>query len=468
MSAPYCTPFRLVAHLVVMAAGGLLAARMGDPGENTKTVVPNAARSPAAVAPPRTAVGGATARAAVCRESWEMLKSESMPYEQKREMQKRLLAQWLEVDFDAALAAAMEVKESYFYGNDLLLDVFRDRLRDDPGPFLAAMHDLRFGEKTDALVEWWAKSTVQENPSAGEGARQVVSHLDELGPVSRVNVVVLTAHDMADNKAGKEALLAALAELPDTPENRVLWREAGAAPMMATCSPGGMQADPEPDVAGRLQAADTLAKRFMLVDDIARDLRVPSAEGLSFMRRFSALPDDIKPEVANYFLLNSADVGPLTDELIARGEWEILASRRPPDWYTPPIPEADAETKLAHRDWAVTLPDRDEVAAVFDDAVRDYIGEEPAAAQAWVGALSSPWKRDRALVLLIASSLENGPDSTVAEWAVPRITDAGMRTKAAQQVAAWKDQHGVEPGDEPADPVVPTSTSDDPFAPASK
>jgi len=427
----------LPGHLLALGAGAAIAAWSADGRKSTANIVDLGGKAAETPHGHRTPANKPPARAALCRATWELLQSK--PGSNSAELQARLLSDWFEVDPDAALQAAMDT------GDSNLLCAFDAALKARPDFFWNAIHDDRFGSATPRLIDWWANSTMDQESPSGPPSLVLLSHLEELGPVARIDVAKI-AKERAGTDAEQNLFLERLATLPDTPENRVMWMVVGAPPMTGCTlfrSPDMPDPDPGPDLATRLKAADTPGKRFMLVEEIWLSLDESSEDALPFAERFNAVPDDVRPEVARHFLATYPEVILATGELISRGEWDLLAARQ-----ADPIKTEDTASQLALRDWATTLPERDETASLFQDAIHDYIRQQPADAQAWIETLPSDWKKDKALMLLATLTLAgNSNDPAPADWAIARISDPSLHAKAVKARQQWQELQDSPPGD---------------------
>lgn len=355
--------------------------------------------------------------------AWEELASRKLTFSERTELQKRLLREWVEIDPEAAIRAALDCVEPYaIYGPRLeILEGFNAKMRDDPELFWRMIRDKRFGLHTGYLRNEWIRCLGESDPSV------LASYFGELAPQARAKAVGACLKGLKESPEEAKELLGQLSDLPDTPGNRALWRSAGT---YLSTRKG------EELVQGILESRND-GERMMYREGFKNMCGVYPLKMGVVRGYLDALPEALRKEVALEVLGTTLYPMAITDVaelLMDRGEWEDLA-RLLPERLKFSVPYKPEE--LAG--WATTmLPERDETVEVYRAAVGPAIDKDPGKAREWIQSLPEGWQRDHALVEYVDRSLNKRKDEQGAAWAMAQLGEGELRESAAEIEMKWQ------------------------------
>ena len=362
-------------------------------------------------------------RSEAYRGAWRDLLARKLPAADLQALQIRLLAEWVEVDPDAAVAAALSALESplaYTVGPGLL-SAFARKMSDQPGLFWPMIQEKRFGLRTALLQNQWLGTLGRSNPDL------LFTYFDELSPQAKAKAVGSSLFGLQDNLPKTKQLVDRLALLPDKPESREMWKTASIY-----LSQQGLEA-----MANGLSRAQTPGEESMYLQGFAI-AGSEMAEGIGDLRKqLNSLPGATGKKAA-LAVLNQTfyphAIADVADYLMEQGDWDTLENSVP-GRMNQSVPSRNPAEQLS---WAAELPERQETEDLYRTAIRQYINGDPATARGWIEQMPAGWKRDNALAEYVNSSLNTRKDAAAAQWAMERIQSPGFRSTAEAMQAEWE------------------------------
>jgi len=430
---------RATAHLLALLAGAGLAAwwgssRAGGPAAGTAAAANGGARPGSGkdadysnsipAASKRTATRSSTDRSAAYREAWAALLLKNLPTEEMKELQNRLLREWVEIDPEGAVAAALGVMgASGSHGtNSGILDAFYRKMADQPGLFWPMIRDNKFGMATAHLRNQWIEVVGQRDPAL------LASYFDELPPQARTKAVTACLQGLHKSPEKMKAFLDKMTALPDTPENRGMWKSAGSYLGRLTA---------EELVKGLTDAANE-GQRQIYLEGYAQGWSNKQAKPGELRAALETLPEASRKDAAlavlgkTYYAASITDVA---DLLIEQGDWAAVSKS-----LVVRLHQSATQDTGALAAWAATLPERQETEDLYRTAVRQHINGDPEAARDWIEAMPAGWKRDNALAEYVNSSLHARDDPDGAAWAFERIESTTFIKAAEVMQQQWQDR----------------------------
>ena len=130
--------------------------------------------------------------------------------------------------------------------------------------------------------------------------------------------------------------------------------------------------------------------------------------------------------------IQSPGIRYVIDRAIETGQWDSLRDNGGPEYFDHQRMEGDPE-ELAQ--WALTLPQREELGAYFADAILPKLTKDPAAGRAWLESLPDGWQRDEGFAVLTQETLKKGGDW---EAVIAEISDPEIRRRAEERKWDWE------------------------------
>lgn len=430
------TPPKLVGHAVAMLAGAGLAFVGFHSAETSVSETEGAgdkvANSAQKEATKHASMAGDARpsqsgnRAAAFRQAWaQLLKSKLSPNE-KRTLQKRLLAEWADVDLDGALAAAAVLApgdDGAFSSNFSYFDAFHGKMAKNPELFWPAIRDNRFGLATGQLRNSWMRTVAQANPQL------LLSYIGELTPAAREKSLGLCLGALGKNPELKKQMLVQFAGLPDNPDNRGLWQTAGRA----------LAGEHPEDLAAQLADSASEGERRMLLAGLANQLtKLKDSEAIR--SSFELVPEAMKKDAALAILGQGSSTSATcvtADYFVEKQDWDALQKNVPMKIHQLSLQSGNAE---ALAQWGAHLPERTETENLYRCSVRGRIMQQPEQAKDWIMTLPAGWKRDNALTEYVNNSLHFRRDEQAAAWAIERIDGAHFKETATTLQNRWRQQ----------------------------
>lgn len=429
---------RIAGHACALAAGAGLAwwfiAHRGDPAAAEDLAGDVISSSPAdATMEKHSRTGNVSAerkadaatmagRSKHYREAWVTLLRKDIPFKERESLQKKLLAEWVEVDPQAAIQAALdELGMTGVYPQNGLMSAFSEKIREQPLLFWPLIKEKRFGMATVFFKNQWMSDVGKSDPDL------LFSFFSEFSPVEQSRAMTSALEGLKENPARIESLTTHLASQPDTPENRKLWESLGRH----LAEHGKLE-----DLAKSFVGAKTPGEQEIYLASMVRYASWKNTKHGELGEQLDAMPPEAakKAELAIVRETFYADaIADIATRMIEREDWEALQKEIPIRLHES-VPSRDMETFLG---WAAELPERSETEDLYRCTVRNHINSDPAKARDWIEAMPAGWKRDNALVEYVNSSLHNRKDSDAAAWAMERIESEHFLSTAEEMKNGW-------------------------------
>lgn len=356
------------------------------------------------------------------RQAWAQLLDRKIPKKEKIDLQYRLLAEWAEVDLDAALAAAaLEPGEGYRFSSFGCFDAFLAKMDKDPEQFWLAIRENRFGLVTAKLRNVWIERLGTSHPEI------LLSHLHELSSGACQRAFNASVMAFGKDPELKNRFVASIAALPDNNDNRDVWRMMG----------GSFAEEDAAALVSQLADASSEGERRMLLSGLT--LKLGNSENVDEVRNgFGKIPDALKKDAALALLgmnSNTESVFVAGDHLLATNDWDVVQKNlaiKIDSFAMDPFASGILE-------WGGKLPERTETEDLYRCTVRGYIRNEPEKARDWIMEMPSGWKRDNALTEYIHSMIIVNKDDQAA-WALGQIESPHFQQTVENMRAKWNGQ----------------------------
>lgn len=341
----------------------------------------------------------APSRSEEFRAAWVLLMRQPMDRFNRLATQKKLLAQWAEVDLSSAMQAVCGDSNLREMGEG-----FREAFTRRPMEAWKILISGHLGPNALSLQELWAQDNAKAEP------QMVLSVLAEMTVSSRRRAIsaVLEGGGNEDRRA---MAVAAMRGLPDPVESAALQKLVYR-----------FMDSPEDREVLRTQWSSLAAgspERAWAMAAWASTLR--GMDGAALSAQFAALPESDRAEAAKGLVSAiTQDVPallPALDQLIALGQWDFLDR------------SAAGKTQGSRRagelaEWAMKLPDRPETRDLFYGMMATYLDQSPAAARAMLDALpEDDWRRQQAMVAADYSLLWRDRDLEAFNAKLATLTD---------------------------------------------
>ncbi|WP_367872761.1 hypothetical protein [Luteolibacter sp. Populi] len=426
---------RAPSHVLALLAGGAMAlgtalVQPGNPPGSGGSVrqtgaVANAADEDGAT-PVRERASSGLRRSDAFREAWELLAARDEPMAVRLANQRKLLAEWAEVDLAGAMDAAMaEAWDQEDGGNGdpaPLTEAFQKAFMENPLAAWKLIQSGRYGVGAQLLRREWVNSVCIKD------GLLVISMLDEL-PMSLRQEAIGSAAVMAGRSPGKlDEILAKMATFPpgEATDQWIAWA--------AQSIPDG--GDPT-ELRGQWAGAAPGPARNVAMLTWGASLRMADQDALA--EEWAGIPDvergDAAKAVLNQLNADSRGLLPALNLAMAAGEWDYLAKRA-----AELLGVRDGLGEQGLEEWVLTLPERPEAEPLFRAAMEQYMGSNPQRAREWIAGMpSDDWHTQQALAEYARRALGQG-SGREATWALEQIKDPALKAKAmGGQDLIWTD-----------------------------
>jgi hypothetical protein len=327
----------------------------------------------------------------------------------RKKLMPLLLDEWIKRDPAGALEAVLEEDESV-----LLMEQFSRLFEEDPQRFKELFAGERFGLKTAQVRDWWITRMASRDPAA------LLAQAGEFGPITRDKIAKSCTEMGKHQPERQQAMIAAVAALPDTPANRQL------ASSLARSLASQMDAQ---ELLDRLIEFPGATGAVMIGGAMATMMERTNVEGAR--ATFAGLPDDVRKAAVDATLAkpgkNVSGYLAAMDEVINTPEWGSIQKAIAVRLHEArPGPDQNA-TLLA---WAARMPEREDTMDLYRVAVRGFVTGYPQDAREWIGQMEPGWKQQNSLAAYVQSALAGRGDEAGAQWALEQITDPVFRTEA--------------------------------------
>lgn len=432
-------PSKLIGHTCALAVGASLAwwtlSHQGNQGAAetpaiggvtssapTPADVEKGGAEPAVAGENRVDTSRMALRSQAYREAWDALLRKEITGKEREALQIKLLAEWVELDPEAAILAALtELSATGGYGVDSLLSAFSGKIREQPHLFWPMIREKRFGMATAYFKSHWMNIVGRTDPDL------LFSYFEDFSAPEKSRAMGSALAGLEDNPERVMGLAKHLATLPDTPENRQMWQTLGnhLARQQSLA-----------DLATGFSNAKTPGEEGIYLAGLVRYASWKNTKLGELLGQLDTMPEATASKAALSILretMNPAAIADITTLMIAKEDWESLLKEVPIRMHRA-VPSQESETFLA---WAAELPERTETEDLYRCTIRHHINGDPDKARDWIEAMPTGWKRDNALVEYVNSSLNTRKDPAAAEWATERIGSEHFLSTAEEMRKGW-------------------------------
>lgn len=358
----------ILSHALALLAGLGLAAMASRDGPIAEVSGAESSRSTTNTGVAATSRGAARAagknRADEYRRAWDDLGKETMSAGRRAGIQWQLLKAWAMVDLEGALAAAKE---------EGILDmsgVFDEAFMANPRESWKALRKQGLGSM--GQITRWAQMVGLKDPDA------MIGVLGEMPPRLRSYAVGFLFEEVDSDEAAdvlKEKVLRIGASPAEMEMHlRQAWLLAPLLPKDRVRIEGWLDLPPG---TGRTHAMSGWASGLRFEDPAM------------LATEWENVPAADRAQAARLLLNQTGNQAPglrfAVDRAIETGQWETLRDDGGPEYFDRQLMKGDPED-LAQ--WALTLPQREELGAYFTDAILPKLTKDPAAGRAWAGKLA--------------------------------------------------------------------------------
>ncbi len=420
---------KITTHLAAVLAGVALAAVVpkliakGSSGETTDanraSVESDAAKGSKRSGKHGQQDGDGESKPAAFLRAWRLLSQEPLAPEARMTAQGALLKEWAAVDLDGAIQAYMgEAWDSRYPGTvafiseplrNALFNAFSERP-------MESWKALKRDKMTMQLLgSTWNLAMRYKDPG------MMIAMIGEMPANLQADAVEnLVVHEKHD------ALLDQLAKAA-TPEQAERWMMAAYIRAPKGGDPAALSAKWIEQAAG--------GERIHGMAAWASTLR--RAELAAFATEWDKVPEADRGQAARLLLapLNKDSPALLfaIDRAIEAGEWQALSQG---------VAEKLNEWKGMDRDglaeWAMDLPAKPELIAIYQQAISKKLLDDPVAGRAWLEQLpEGDWHRECGFVELASRALRDHKDEAAAQRAIDAITDPEARHAAEKARYDW-------------------------------
>ena len=425
---------RIATHLGAVAIGVALAAAVvpwvsSSPGVSEKSGSIRQAAGDSALPgerqTKRTRAPAGESRSAAYRAAWAALTKEPLSTADRFTAQTKLLAEWAKYDLNGALQAYLgeawdNRNPARTYANEPLGDAFAAIFKEQPLDTWRAIN--RDGMLRNRLSWIWMNNVVQKEPGL------IAAMIGELpAKVQSEAVAELFSRKKNLTEDMRQELLARIAS-SGTPAQVEKWLAQAYQDNRETSDPAVLAAKWNDLPAG--------AARTLQMTAWASSLR--GADVDKFSSEWEKIPAEDRGQAARLLLAqvdnNSPALTYAIDRAIESGQWQAFK-------------DSDIAGKLRGFDtdrqtlaeWALKLPPREEVRAVYNLAISEKLLADPAGGRAWLEQLpAGDWHRESGFIEMTLGSLWVHGDINAANRAIDAITDPRAREEAIKCRYDWQ------------------------------
>ena len=366
--------------------------------------------------------------------AWQALPDQKLSLQDRIATQKRLLREWAKVDLPGAMEAALseawdaDVNQWLGSGTGPLTGAFGEAFAEDPEGSWLLIQSGKFGVGASLLRRSWYEAVADKDPLLLIRMHSEVPYSD------LQTAITLLRNHRYDVQEDYPEIAKSLLALPQG-----LVKDSD---IIAFLPPQNFA-----EISTALKEIDDFESReaSLLIHQLASKFRIyklgeKNSEALTSLRKqLDGLPDGVQGK----FLLNVltgndsqnfsggevAGTGTLAvlDLMVEGNDWEELSSANVLNRFKYQTNELPAEEVAA---WAVALPERAELAEIFQSGVSNYMSENLESSWDWVQEFPSGLWRDRALAEYSQQVLRNNKDYQSSRRALDAIEDADFRAIA--------------------------------------
>lgn len=426
---------KLATHLIAGAAGILLAALaqrvVPQPGADASAGNAGAAgqegsAEDAAALNGKSSGSGAVAgnrRAAVLRRAWEELGKRPLNRERRLMVQGALLTEWATLDFDGALQAYLaecwDARGVQDWSGDPLTAAFTNAFAFHPLETWGALEKDKMARQL--LGRTWVQANLFRDPA------MLASMLGGMPEnLQRSTIEKVAQYHQSLKPEQREAFYGKL-RTSGTPAQQERWMQqiyqlrpekGDAAALSAewTALPaGGDRTRKMAGWASTLKGADA-AKLG------AEWTKVPEADRGQAARMLLSQVDNGSPALLDVF-----------DLAVEAGEWQALANGAGDKL------RGFKTDRQALAEWALTLPQRDELRGIFNLSISEKLLSDPQGSRAWLEQLpEGDWRRERGFNEMMLGQIWVHGNKESAQRALDSITDQRAKEQAIKDRYDWQ------------------------------
>lgn len=431
---------RIISHSVAVGIGAAIAAggfsRHGSTAATPLEKVSAISRAASEPGSSRPREGAKwTLKKEDYQTAWNAVLTRKLARRDRMELQKRILAQWAEVDLKSALDAA--IKEAWdggggniggtYYFPTSLLDAFSQVFSDRPLDAWELIQSGRYGMASELLRKQWVTSV-----SKSDGLL-VASMLGSLSADLQKQAIAGIVQGVETSEE-REAVVARIIGLAG--EDHDDWIRQAFNQL-----PGG--GDPA-ELRKRWSSLPDGTARKVAMIEWGASLKKMKDESLS--AELEQIPPDARGTASQVIMsqLESTNPGLLTmlDFAISAGQLEAVSKLSPSaiaDFSERGLVKSE---KLA--EWACNLPEGPDTVEMYYKAVGRYIRDDLPRAREWLEAMpEGSWQRENGLAEFSQQALWRKNDPAASQWALDAITDPAVKANAGKWRKDWETQKGA-------------------------
>ena len=411
-------------------APGLFSNKEQAAGTTASTTSPIAKDD--AAARKRSATATTTSgRAAEFRRAWAALGSQKLPRPKLRELQRKLLEEWAEVDLEGAMEAALgEAWDSWenSYGSRSghpLNEAFTKAFTERPLDAWKVLSSGKLGPGAQLLRRGWIYAV------SNKDGPLVISMLPEI-PRSLRGIAIGEAMGQIprDKPEEREALLKKIATTGKV-EDATKWLQSAYYVFPQTKGDSAQLRE-------SWSSASDGSSRALAMTEWASSLRKMDRD--QFLTEWQNVPESARGEAAKSILSQTRGDSPYfldaIDSAIEAGEWAYLEKGVADKLLAMDPGKADPKSTA---DWALKLPARPEATDLFHRAIEGYLNTDPEQGRALLESLpEGDWHRERGFIELSQTYLWRRNDPEGSRRAIESITDPEARQIATTYLYDWE------------------------------
>lgn len=423
---------KIATHLGAVAIGAALAAtavpRMSassaaaEKSKSTRQTVGGSSGSMPLQAK-QTRTSASDGRSAAFRAAWAALAKEPLSMTDRFAAQKRLLSEWAEIDLHGAIQAylgeAWDGRAPDSYSRNPLSSAFMKVFDQHPEQSWAVL--TRDKMALNLLGETWLGSCVASAPAL------VISVLGEMSPRLQADAVSRIFDPGSELPADKREAMLAKLTASGTPAQVEKWLADVYRRTRETGDPSAL--------AAKWNALPVGGERTLQMAAWASSMH--AADAAKFSAEWEKVPAKDRGQAARMLLAQVDNESPaLTyaiDRAVETEQWDAFKD--------------DVAGKLrgfktdrqALAEWALKLPPREEIRAVYNLAISEKLLADPVGGRAWLEQLpAGDWHRESGFIEMTLGSLWARGDINAANRAIDAITDPRAREEALKCRYDWQ------------------------------
>lgn len=429
--------FKIASHLGALVIGALLAGTVpgmisgGKNGGDSATHDGKAGNEGGSKTGKRggksTTGGEGNSRAAAYRKAWAALQKEPLNTMARMAAQKALLQEWAEIDLEGAINAFLgEAWDPVMAGKYYMApmsDAFAKVFQEHPLDAWKVLSGEKMKMARQLLGETWIGANTQKNPGL------IASMLGEM-PGNLQGEALARLFDNGEMPSATLKELLGKIGAAGTPEQVEKW-------MLEACRHVVIEQGDAATLSGKWAEMPAGGERTQVMAAWASKVGSESLE--NFEAEWAKVPEEDKGQAARMLLSQTYNESPALLQVIERaietGQWSALG--------TPGVADKLRGYKGASVDeraeWALTLPERDELIGIFNLSVSEKLLANPQEGRKWLESLpAGSWQRERGFVEMMLGSIWVRGDAAAAQRAIDGITDERARQNAETARYDWQ------------------------------